>query len=104
MIRQSIRGIVLYTLAVLPVAVMAQDPVVDITLPKAIEIALAENPTIHIADKEIELKKVSDKEAWQTLLPTVSADLGLQHSIKVAAIKTAMGEFKMGMDGSTTAQ
>lgn len=104
MIRQSIRGIVLYTLAVLPVAVMAQDSVVDITLPKAIEIALAENPTIHIADKEIELKKVSDKEAWQTLLPTVSADLGLQHSIKVAAIKTAMGEFKMGMDGSTTAQ
>lgn len=83
---------------------VAQEPTIDITLEKAIEIALAENPTIRVADKEIELKKVADTEAWQTLLPTLSADLGLDHSIKVAAIKTAMGEFKMGMDGSTTAQ
>lgn len=83
---------------------VAQEPTIDLTLEKAIEIALAENPTIRVADKEIELKKVADTEAWQTLLPTLSADLGLDHSIKVAAIKTAMGEFKMGMDGSTTAQ
>lgn len=75
----------------------------DIDLAKAIEIALDENPTIRVADKDIELKKVADTEAWQNLLPTLSASLGLQHSIKVAAIKTEMGEFKMGKDGTTTA-
>lgn len=75
----------------------------EIDLAKALEIALAENPTMKVADEEIELKKVADREAWQNLLPTLSADLTLSHSIQVAAIKTQMGEFKMGMDGSTTA-
>ena len=66
----------------------------NLNLKKAIEIALAENPTIRVADKDIQLKEIADKEAWQALLPSVS---------EVAAIKTAMGEFKMGADGSTTA-
>ena len=104
MIRKGIKRIILCTLASIPMVTVAQEPTIDLTLEKAIEIALAENPTIRVADKEIELKKVADTEAWQSLLPTLSADLGLDHSIKVAAIKTAMGEFKMGMDGSTTAQ
>lgn len=83
----------------------AEVPVVlDLTLQKAIEIALAENPTIRVADKDIELKKVANTEAWQSLLPTVDASLALQNSVKVAAIKTGDGrEFKMGMDGSVTA-
>lgn len=75
----------------------------DLTLQKAIEIALAENPTIRVADKDIELKKIADKEAWQALLPTLDASLALQHSIQVAEIKTGMGKFKMGLDGTTTA-
>ena len=75
----------------------------DLNLKKAIEIALAENPTIKVADKDIQLKEIADKEAWQALLPSVSASLSLSHSIQVAAIKTAMGEFKMGSDGTTTA-
>lgn len=104
MIRKGIQRIILCALAAIPMVSVAQEPTIDLTLEKAIEIALAENPTIRVADKEIELKKVADTEAWQSLLPTLSADLGLDHSIKVAAIKTAMGEFKMGMDGSTTAQ
>ena len=104
MIRKGIKRIILCTLAAIPMVSVAQEPTIDLNLEKAIEIALAENPTIRVADKEIELKKVADTEAWQSLLPTLSAALGLQHSIKVAAIKTAMGEFKMGMDGSTTAQ
>ena len=36
----------------------------NLTLAKAIEIALAENPTIHVADKEIELKKIADTPEW----------------------------------------
>ena len=85
----------------MPATMLAQT--VALNLQKAIEIALAENPTIKIADKDIRLKEIADKEAWQSLLPTVSSQLALQHSIKVAAIKTPNGEFKMGKDGTTTA-
>ena len=49
----------------------------DLNLKKAIEIALAENPTIKVADKDIQLKEIADKEAWQALLPSVSASLSL---------------------------
>ena len=51
----------------------------DLNLERAIEIALAENPTIKVADKDIELKKVADKEAWQALLPEVNVTGNLQH-------------------------
>ncbi len=82
----------------------AQNGKMELTLDKAIEIALAENPTMKVADKDIQLKQVADKEAWQALLPTVDGSIGLSHSIKVAEIRTSMGSFKMGMDGTTTAQ
>lgn len=85
-----------------PSGAFAQEAL-HLTLPKAIEIAVAENPTIRIADKDVQLKEIADQEAWQNLLPTVTADLALQHSIKVAEIRTSMGTFKMGMDGTTTA-
>ncbi|MBR0045851.1 MAG: TolC family protein [Bacteroidaceae bacterium] len=85
----------------------AQDNVsvgtMNLTLEKAIEIALAENPTIHVADKEIELKKIADKEAWQALLPTLDATLTLSDNILVAEMVTGMGKFKMGVDGTLTA-
>ena len=75
----------------------------NLTLEKAIEIALAENPTIRVADKDIELKKVANKEAWQALLPTLDATLSLSDNILVAEIVTGMGKFKMGVDGTLTA-
>ena len=77
-----------------------------ITLDKAIELALSENPTIKIADKEIELKEVSKSEAWQNLLPSVTLDGAIQYNIQVASMKMeAMGhtqEIKMGKDNSNT--
>ncbi len=82
----------------------AQQAKMELTLDKAIEIALAENPTMKVADKDIELKQVAQTEAWQALLPSLEGSLGLSHSIKVAEMRTSMGTFKMGMDGSTTAQ
>lgn len=75
----------------------------DLTLGKAIEIALAENPTIRVADKDVELKKVADKEAWQSLLPTLDANLSFSHSIKVAEMKLAGKKMKFGEDGTSTA-
>lgn len=73
-----------------------------ITLDKAIELAISENPTIKVAEKEIELKDVAKKEAWQNLLPTVSIDGTVTYNIKVAEMKTSMGSFKMGTDDSNT--
>ena len=77
-------------------------PTMHLTLDKAIELALSENPTIKVAEKEIELKEVSKTEAWQNLLPTVSISGTVAYNIKVAEIKTSMGSFKMGMDDSNT--
>ena len=97
----------LFTLATVLTATVltakAQEtPTMSITLDRAIELALSDNPTIKIADKEIELKEVSKKEAWQNLLPTVSIDGTVSYNIKVAELKTSMGTFKMGMDDSNT--
>ena len=73
-----------------------------ITLDKAIELAISDNPTMKIAEKEIELKEVAKSEAWQNLLPTVSIDGTVTYNIKVAEMKTSMGSFKMGNDDSNT--
>ena len=95
-------------LTVMTLAVNAQEttPTMHITLDKAIELALSENPTIKIADKDIELKEVSKSEAWQNLLPSVTLDGAIQYNIKVASMKMeAMGqtqEIKMGKDNSNT--
>ena len=94
-------------LTVMTLTVNAQESTtMHITLDKAIEIALSENPTIKIADKEIELKEVSKSEAWQNLLPTVTLDGAIQYNIQVASMKMeAMGrtqEIKMGKDNSNT--
>ena len=74
----------------------------DLTLPRAIEIALAENPTIHIADKNVELKKISDKEAWMALLPEVNVTGNLQHTLLAAEMKLGDQRFKMGKDNTNT--
>jgi outer membrane protein TolC len=88
-------------IAVLTYAQNAQ-PVLNLTLDKAIELALSDNPTMKVAEQEITLKEVAKKEAWQSLLPSVSIDGTISYDIKVAEIKTSMGSFKMGMDDSNT--
>lgn len=81
-------------------------PTMHITLDKAIELALSDNPTMKVAEKDIQLKEISKTEAWQNLLPSVTLDGAIQYNIKVASIKMeAMGmtqEIKMGKDDSNT--
>ena len=81
-------------------------PTMQITLDKAIELALSDNPTMKVADKEIELKQVAKTETWQNLLPQVSLDGAIQYNVKVASMKMDMGgqtmEIKMGKDDSNT--
>ena len=73
-----------------------------LTLDKALEIALDENPTIKVAAEEIALKKVASKEAWQSLLPEASLNGSLDHTIKAAEMKLNDMSFKMGQDGTNT--
>lgn len=75
---------------------------IDLTLQKAIEIALAENPTIRVADKEIQLKENAKTEAWMALLPEVTANASLQHTLIAAEMKLSGNSFKMGRDGVNT--
>ena len=84
-------------------AVATQNGPMMLTLDKALEIALADNPTIKVADQEIQLKKVANKEAWQTLLPEVSLSGSWQHTIKAPEMKLNGMSFRMGDDGVNTA-
>ena len=74
-----------------------------LTLDKALTIALDENPTIKVAAEEIALKKVAGKEARQSLLPEASIAGSLDHTIKAAEMKLNDMSFKMGQDGTNTA-
>lgn len=73
-----------------------------LTLDKALEIALAENPTLKVANEEIALKRVASKEAWQNLLPEASITGALDHTLKAAEMKLNDMSFKMGQDGTNT--
>lgn len=75
----------------------------ELTLDKAIEIALADNPTIRVADEEIVLKKVANREAWMTLLPELSVSGSWQYTIKAPELKLGGQSFRMGDDDVSTA-
>ncbi len=76
--------------------------VLQLTLDEALKIALSDNPTIKVADQDIELKKVSAKEAWQSLLPTVDLNGSITYTIKTATMNIGGNQVKMGNDASNT--
>ena len=53
-----------------------------LTLDKAIEIALSDNPTIEVANQTVQLKKISDKETVMGLLPEASLSGAYTRTIK----------------------
>ena len=59
-----------------------------LTLDKALEIALSDNPTIKVAEEEIALKKVANKETWQSLLPEASIGGTWNHTITAAQMRS----------------
>ena len=73
-----------------------------LTLDRALEIALSDNPTIKVAEEDIALKKVTHKETWQNLLPQASIDGTWNHTISAAQMNLGGQSFKMGMDNSNT--
>lgn len=76
--------------------------VLQLTLDEALKIALSDNPTIKVADQDIELKKVSAKEAWQSLLPSVDLNGTITYTIKTATMNIGGNQVKMGNDASNT--
>lgn len=80
-----------------------QKDTLTLTLSKAIEIALDDNPTIKVAEDEIVLKKTANKESWQNLLPQASVNATLDHTIRAAQMNLGGQSFKMGQDNSNTA-
>ncbi|MBQ8270741.1 MAG: TolC family protein [Bacteroidaceae bacterium] len=82
----------------------AQDtlPTMHLTLDKAIELALSENPTIKVAEKEIELKKVSQNEAWMNMLPTASLNGSINYTIKAPEMNFGGQSITMGKDDAST--
>lgn len=74
----------------------------SLTLEKAIEIGLSENPTIVVADQQIQLKEISKKEAWQALLPSAEISGTIQYTLLAAEMKLNGMSFKMGQDNTST--
>ena len=55
-----------------------------------------------MADQDIQLKRVADKEAWQELLPTAEITGTGTYTIKAATMRLGGNSFKMGTDASST--
>lgn len=104
--RQRMKGWILVALAIAwgmnPIKAQVSDTL-NLTIEKALNIALAENPVIKVSNAELTLKKVADREAWQKLLPEASINGSLDHTIQAAEMKLNDLSFKMGKDGTNTA-
>lgn len=82
--------------------VRAQDvkDTLRLTLNQALEIALSDNPTIKVADQEIELKKTANKEAYAGLFPEVSLNGTYQHTIKKQTMAFQGQVVEIGIDNT----
>jgi len=97
-------------------AVNAQDTgtgaVLKLTLDDALSIALSDNPTIKVAEQQIEVKKISKDEAWQSLLPSADFSGTVQYTVLASVMKMQMpdpvtgemkvNEFPIGRDNTST--
>ena len=73
--------------------VKAQE-VLTLDLEKALEIALSENPTVKVADKEIEKKKYAQKGSYAALFPDISFAADYNRTLKKQVMY--MDGFDMG--------
>src|SRR5690554_2936750 len=73
----------------------------QLTLDQALEIALSDNPSIKVADKEIEKVDYSRKEAWAGLIPSISAEGSYNRNVK-KPVMFLSEDMAAGFGGSTT--
>ena len=82
-------------LAMMVTSANAQDTL-RISLKEAVQIALSENPTIKVADQEIQLKKEANREVIYGLLPEVSLVGSFNHTIEKQTMAMMGQTFKVG--------
>lgn len=89
-------------LLILPLSgIMGVSAQMQLTLDKALEVALSENPTIRVADLEVVRYDYVKRQTWGNLLPQLSATGNYNHSI----VKSQMrGGISFGADNTFTAQ
>jgi len=90
---------ILFTFFLLTLSVFAQtksDPL-SINLQQAIEIALNESPSIRIADRTIETKKMYKKEQLVALFPSLTGSAYYQRTIQKQKMVMDMSKISSGM-------
>ena len=92
----GIRPMMMVALVLCTLGATAQETL-RLTLDKAIEIALSDNPTIEVADQTVELKKISDKETVLGLLPEASLSGAYTRTIKKQTMVMNGMKFQVGI-------
>ncbi|MBQ0080480.1 MAG: TolC family protein [Alistipes sp.] len=99
--------VLLFTLIVLQWSTSAQDTggvELNLSLEEALQIALSENPTIKIANKEIEIKKYAKRGTYAALYPQIDATGTYQRVIEKQTMSMSLGgqtqSIKVGSDNS----
>lgn len=80
-------------------AVLGAEAQMRLTLPEALDIALSENPTIRIAELEVQRYDYVKRQTWGSLLPQVSATGQVNHQFIVQQMSKG---FSLGNDPYTT--
>ncbi len=80
------------------------DTALTLSLEKALEIALSENPTIKVADQEIEIKRYAKQGTYASLYPQIDASASYQRVIEKQTMSMDFGgqtqTIKVGSDNS----
>ena len=90
--------------AMAALTVSAQSEKLVLSLEQALEIALSENPTIKIADQQIEIKRYAKQGTYASLYPQIDATASYQRVIKKQTMSMDFGgqtqTIKVGSDNS----
>ena len=92
------------TLTLTSVAQSTEQTALTLTLEQALEIALSENPTIKVAEQEIEIKRYAKQEAYASLYPRFDATAQYQRVLEKQTMSMDFGgatqTIKVGSDNS----
>ena len=86
-------GILLLSVTFAPLK--AQEQPLKLDLDKALEIALSENPTVKVAEREIEKKKYAHKGAYAALFPQINLSGDYSRTLKKQVMYMDAGVFDM---------
>ena len=98
------RFLLMLCFAMAALTVSAQSEKLVLSLEQALEIALSENPTIKIADQQIEIKRYAEQGTYASLYPQIDATASYQRVIKKQTMSMDFGgqtqTIKVGSDNS----